>query len=119
MLVWALPAKSSISHMSSTVSWEMLQDVKVDRVGPEVFKNVPRSVGGNRVRAIPPAANLFLGLFLFSVEGGSPRLLFLLGWHSKSVKSELRADGSGYVIPNATDSSQHAEGVDPFLIGFL
>ena len=97
----------------------LYQDVKGDRVGPEDFKDFSRCVGEDRVYSLPPAANPFLGLFFYSIKGGSPRLFFLLGLRSESVNSELRVDGSGYVIPNAMDSSHHTEGVNPFLIGLL
>ena len=97
----------------------LYQDVKGGRVGPEDFKDVSRCVGEDRVYSLPPAANPFLGLFFLSLKGGLPRLFFFLGRRSERVNSELRVDGSGYVIPCAMDSSYHTEGIDPFLICVL
>ena len=60
-----------------------------------------------------------MGVFLVAREGGSPRLHTFLNRFSERVDSELRVDGSSYMIPSAIDSSNHAEDVNPSLICIL
>jgi len=60
-----------------------------------------------------------VGVFLVAREGGSPRLHTFLNRFSERVDSELRVDGSSYMIPSAIDSSNHAEDVNPSLICIL
>jgi len=45
--------------------------------------------------------------------------LLFLDRFSERVSSELRVDGSGYVIPFAMDLSYHTEDINPFLICVL
>jgi len=67
----------------------------------------------------PPAPDPFVGLFLIAKEGGTQRLVSFFDLFSERVHSELRVDGSGYVIPCAIDSSYHIEDINPSLIRVL
>jgi len=97
----------------------LYQDVQGGRVGPEDSYDVTRYLREDRVCLFPPVANPFLGLLFFAIEGGLPRLFFLLDRDSESVNSELRVNDSGYVMPCAMDSLYHTKGVYQFLIYML
>ena len=95
------------------------QDIQGGRVGPKDIQDVRRYLREENVCLFPSAPDPFVSLLLFAKKGGSPRLFSFLDRFSERVSSELRVDGSGYVIPCAINSSYHTEDITPSLICIL
>ena len=81
------------------------QDIQGGRIGLKDVWNVRRYMREDSICLFPPASDPFVGLFLIAKESGSPRLFSFWDRFSEGVGSELRVDGSSYVIPCAVDSS--------------
>ena len=86
--------------------WVDLDDVQsIRHGGPGVSRNV-----------FPQTSDQFLGVVSVSEERGPPCLPLSQSQLARGVDVEIRVYGSYHGVPNAMDSTNHAEDINPSVV---